>query len=116
MKTFIRWSTRLLTACWLMVMVSTVSDICAAPKPKLPAKTVYIEVGFVDTTAMTITTAAKNSMDSATHTYKVTPATVVKVNDNPATLVDLKPDMHVHFALAQHGTTATEILGLPAPS
>ena len=115
MKTFICWSTKLLTVSWLLVMVYTASDIYAAPKPKVPVKTPYIEITAVDTTAMTITTAAKNSMDSATHTYKVTTTTVVKVNGTPATLADLKPDMQIHFTLAADGITATELSGSPAP-
>lgn len=115
MKTFVRWSSHLLAICFVVVMFTTVTDLYAAPKPKLPAKTVYIEITAVDPAAMTITTQAKNSMDSATHTYKVTPATTVKVNGNPAAIADLKPDMQVHFTLTPDGTTATELLGSPAP-
>ena len=115
MKTLVRWSTKLLTAAWLLAMLYTAADLYAAPKPKLPAKTVYIDLVAVDATAQTITVEAKNSMNTEAHTYKVTPTTVVKVNGNPATLADLKPDMQVHFTLAADGTTATEVLGSPAP-
>ena len=115
MKTLIRWSTRLLTACWLIVMGYTASDIYAAPKPKIPARTVYIAVVSVDPTAMTITVQPKNSMSTDAKTYKVTPTTTVKVNGNSAALPDLKPDMMIHFTLASDGTTATELLGSPAP-
>ncbi len=115
MKTFIHWSTTLLTVCWVVVMFATASEIYAAPKPKVPPKMVYIEVVSVDSTAMSITVQPKNSMSTEAKTYKVTPATTVKVNGKPATLADLKPDMMVHFTLAADGVTATELSGSPAP-
>ncbi len=115
MKTFIHWSTKLLTACWMVVMLATASEIYAAPKPKIPAKMVYIEIVSMDATAMTITVEPKNSMSTEAKTYKVTPATAVKVDGKPATLADLKPDMMVHFTLATDGVTATELSGSAAP-
>ena len=48
MKTFIRWSTKFLAVCWLLVMGYTTADIYAAPRPKTPAKTVYISIVSVD--------------------------------------------------------------------
>ena len=115
MLQFIRWSTRLLTVAFVACLFATVADIHGATKPKVTPKTVYIAVVSVDSAAMTITVEPKNSMSTDTHTYKVTPATVVKVNGNPAMLADLKPDMMVHFELAADGTTATELSASPAP-
>ena len=115
MKFFVCWSTRLLTVCWLAFMVGTVTDLCAAPKPKIPAKVVYIALVSSDPAAMTVTVQPKNSMSTEAHTYKVTTATVIKVNGNPATLADLKPDMQVHFRLAADGATAEELSASPAP-
>lgn len=116
MKTFISWSTKFLTTCWLVAMIFTASEIYAAPKPKIPAKVVYIEIVSVNPAAMTITVEPKNSMSSEAKTYKVTPATTVKVNGNPAALADLKPDMMIHFTLAADGVTATELSGSRAPA
>lgn len=115
MKTFICWSTKLLTACWVVVMLATASEIYAAPKPRIPPKMVYIEIVSVDATAMTVTVEPKNSMSTEAKTYKVTPATTVKVNGKSATLADLKPDMMVHFTLAADRVTITELSGSPAP-
>ena len=115
MKALVHYSTKFLAACWLMAMLYTATDIYAVPKPKIPAKTVYIAIVAVDPAAMTITVEPKNSMSTEPKTYKVTPATVVKVSGNPASLADLKPEMQVHFTLAADGTTATELLGAPAP-
>ena len=70
---------------------------------------VYIAVVSMDTAAMTITVEPRNSMSTEARTYKVTPATVVKVNGNPATLADLKPDMAIRFTLAPDKVTATEL-------
>ena len=97
-------------------MVWTASEIYAAPKSKVPAKVVYISIVAVDATAMTITVEPRNSMSTESKTYKVTSATVVKVNGNPAPLTDLKPDMQVHFQLAADGTTATELSASRAPA
>ena len=115
-KTFVGWSTKLLTVCWMVAMVWTASEIYAAPKAKIPPKTVYIEVVSVDPTAMTITVQPKNSMSTEAKTYKITPSTTVKVNGNPATLTDLKPDMQIHFTLAADGVTATELSASRAPA
>ena len=99
----------------MVVMLATVSEIYAAPKSKIPAKTVYLSIVSVDATAMTITVEPKNSMSSESKTYKVTPATVVKVNGTPAALADLKPDMAIHFTLAADNVTATELSASRAP-
>ncbi len=100
-----------------LFLVGTIPQLEAAPpKPKIPAKVVYIAVKSVDTTAMTITVEPRNSMSTEAKTYKVTPATVVKVNGNPATLADLKPDMQVHFTLAADNVTATELSASRPPA
>ena len=86
------------------------------PKPKLPPKAVYIAIVSVDTAAMTITVEPRNSMATDKKTYKVTPATVVKVYGSPATLADLKPDMAIHFTLAADNVTATELSASRPPA
>ena len=102
MKQFVR----LLT---VFLVLGVIAQLNAAPKPTIPKKVVYIAVVSVDPTAMTITVEPRNSMSSEKKTYKVTPATVIKANGNPATLADLKPDMQVHFTLAADNVTATEL-------
>ena len=86
MKQFIR-----LLAVFLLLGATTQLD--AAPKPTIPKKVVYIAIVSVDSAAMTITVEPKNSMSSEKKAYKVTTATIIKANGNPATLADLKPDM-----------------------
>lgn len=90
--------------------------VAAPPKPKIPAKVVYIAIKSIDTTAMTITVEPRNSMSTEAKTYKVTTSTVVKVNGNPATLAELKPDMAIHFTLAADNVTATELSASRAPA
>ena len=99
----------------LFFVLGALAPLHAAPKPVLPKKVVYIAVVSVDPAAMTITVEPRNSMSTEAKTYKVTPATVVKVNGNPAALADLKPDMQVHFTLAADNVTANELDGSPAP-
>jgi hypothetical protein len=96
-------------------LVLTISTLNAAPKPKVPARVVYIAIVSVDPPAMTITVELKNSMSTEKKMYKVTNATVVKVNGNTAALIDLKPDMQIHFHLAADGITADDLSASPAP-
>ena len=88
----------------------------APPKPKTPAKVVYVAIKSIDAAAMTIAVEPRNSMSTEAKTYKVTPATIIKVNGNPATLADLKPDMAIHFQLTADGTTATELSASRVPA
>ena len=100
-----------------VVLVLTVTSIHAAPPtPKIPPKAVYIAIKDVDATAMTITVEPRNSMSTEAKTYKLTPATVVKVYGNPATLADLKPDMAIRFTLAADNVTATELSASRPPA
>ena len=93
----------------LLIFGVSVQLDAAPPKPKIPAKVVYIAIKSVDTAAMTVTVEPRNSMSTEKKTYRVTPATAVKMNGNPATLADLKPDMAIHFTLAADNVTATEL-------
>ena len=109
MKPFVR-----LLAVFFLLGAAAQLD-AAPPKPKIPPQVVYIAIVSVDATAMTITVEPRNSMSTEKKTYKVTSATVVKVNGNPSTLADLKPDMQVHFTLAADNVTATELFASRPP-
>ena len=99
----------------ILLLLGNTSQLEAAPKPTIPKKVVYIAIKSIDTTAMTITVEPRNSMSTEAKTYKVTTATLIKVNGNSGVLTDLKPDMQVHFTLAADGVTASELDGSPAP-
>ena len=102
----------------VLFITGTVGQLDAAPppKPKIPAKVVYIAIVSVDPTAMTITVEPRNSMSSEKKTYKVTPTTVIKIYGSPAKLADLKPDMQIHFTLAADNVTATELSASRPPA
>ena len=52
-----------------LFLVGTVPQLEAAPpKPKIPAKVVYIAIKSIDTTAMTITVEPRNSMSTEAKT------------------------------------------------
>ena len=113
-----RFMNQLLRRAALLVLfiLGTIPHLDAAPpKPKIPAKVVYIAIVSVDATAMTVTVEPRNSMSTEKKTYKVTPATAVKVNGNPATLADLKSDMAIHFTVAPDNVTATELAASRPP-
>ena len=75
----------------------------------------YIAIESVDSAAMTITTAPRNSTAIASKTYKLTPKTKVTVNGHDATLAELQAGMQVRIGAGMDANIATEVSASDAP-
>ena len=81
------------------------------PPPKIP----YTAIVSVDTTAMTITVAPKNSNATGSKTYKFTPKTTITVKGHAGTAADLVPGMQIHVGAGMDETIAEELSVTDAP-
>lgn len=74
-----------------------------------PPKPVYTAITAVDRSAMTVTTAPKNSTGTTPKTYRINADTKIDVDGKPGTLADLQSGQRVRVGLGADADLAAEL-------